>query len=82
MPARGAKQWQQTDARYVSEIRQTTCDPDGRFEFTSVPAGAYYVTAPVTWGVPTRYFTKQEGGMLMKLVIVEDGATVNTVLTY
>jgi hypothetical protein len=70
-----------TDPAYVSTARKTVCDPQGYFVFEKVPDGEYFLTAFVTWGVPGRYFTRQEGGVLMQRITVHGSETKTIVLT-
>lgn len=70
-----------TDPRYTSTVRSTFCDSEGRFTFSSVPDGDYFVIARVVWGIPMQYFTRTEGGTLMHRVKVSSGQIANVVLT-
>lgn len=65
---------------YMETVRQTRCDADGRFSFEEVPDGEYFLTAAITWGIPGRYSTQIEGGVLMQSVKVAGGQTKNIVL--
>ncbi len=71
------------DARLEKYMKQTTADGEGRFEFVNVPAGEYFVTTSVIWGVPTgRYGTiSQQGGTVTKRISVKDGETVKIIIT-
>lgn len=69
-----------TDPDYAAASRTTTCDSQGFFTFHDLPDGDYFVTAKVIWGVPTRYFTRWEGGYLMQHVSVSGGETKDIVL--
>ena len=40
------------DSRFIARIRESICDAQGNFTFASVPAGRWYVSTVVTWGVP------------------------------
>jgi hypothetical protein len=81
MAARGARKWAATDQNYVRNLKQTVCDPQGYFSFENLPDGDYFVTAFVSWSVPTRYFNRLEGGVLMKAVRIENGRAEKVVLT-
>lgn len=70
-----------TDPAYLASARTTACDGQGNFSFTHIPDGDYYLTAFVTWGVPSQYFTIHEGGVLMQRVTVHGGETKDIVLT-
>lgn len=72
----------QTDAAYEANSRTVRCDAQGNFRFENVPDGDYFVTAFVTWGVPTSaYVTATQGGVLMQRVSVSNGETKQIVLT-
>lgn len=81
MAARRVPPLPPADSAYASAVKQDVCDSQGNFTFDHLAAGKYYVTAQVTWGIPTRYFTMTEGGMLMMPVVVTEGATKKVVLT-
>ncbi|MBZ9649997.1 hypothetical protein K9B33_20900 [Sphingobium sp. 3R8] len=66
---------------YSAIAKSVTCDAQGDFEFNDLADGEYYVQSQVTWGVPTRYFTRVEGGLLIQRVRVEGGETKRIVLT-
>lgn len=66
---------------YGDTIRSTRCDAQGDFSFNLVPDGTYYVTAFVVWQVPGRYFSSNQGGVLMERVAVAGGQTKRIVLT-
>lgn len=66
---------------YNAIVRTTTCDSLGNFEFNGLPSGEYFIQSVVSWGVPTRYFTRKEGGVIFLRVKVEGGETKRVVLT-
>ena len=66
---------------YRDVVRQTVCGPDGRFRFTGLPDGSYFVIAEVTWGAPTVYGIEPQGGRMMRRVTVSGGQTSEIVLT-
>ena len=41
------------DPQYFKYEKTTTADSDGRFEFTDLPAGQYYVATKIVWEVPS-----------------------------
>lgn len=61
--------------------RTSACDGAGNFEFSELPSGSYFILAEITWGVPQRGFTLQQGGTLMEKVSVENAATRKIVMT-
>ncbi|MES1927437.1 putative lipoprotein [Salinisphaera sp. T31B1] len=62
---------------YNKYTRQTSCDAQGNFEFTSVADGYFYVTTAITWSV--NYVA--QGGALMQYVDVRGGETEKVVLS-
>lgn len=74
------------DERYSKYRHTKVTDGEGRFEFTDLPAGSYYVISSVTWQVPTRGFggtlhMNPQGGMVMRNVDVHDGAVTEAMLS-
>ena len=64
---------------YNESFRTATCDAQGNFSFTELPAGAYYITTKVFWTVGGSVLP--EGGFLMQKVSVLDGQAQKVVLT-
>lgn len=58
--------------------RSTTADADGRFVFSDIPAGKYYVRTEVTWEVGRHNPT--QGGLVGRLVDVRDGKPNEVIL--
>ncbi len=69
------------DPRYARYIRKTVADGEGRFTFSNVPAGQYYVVARVVWEAPTGYGVAAQGGYVAKEISIEDGKTVDVIVT-
>lgn len=65
------------DPRWVEHMRQTVCDADGRFQFTDVADGAYFVETEVRWFV-ARYGS--QGGPVIAPVTVEGGQAVDLIV--
>jgi len=65
------------DPEYYKYSRTATADGEGRFTFSDVPAGSYYITTEVTWMV--QY--ERQGGALMERVTVADGQKVEVIMT-
>lgn len=65
-------------AEYHDIGKHTNCDAQGKFEFTELPDGDYYIIAPVMWSVGTVY---SEGGNLMEKVSLANGETQKIVMT-
>jgi len=62
--------------------RMVTADGDGRFEFDSLPPGAYLVRTVVTWDAPDPVWgtLTRQGGVVWKHVDVARGATVAVIV--
>jgi hypothetical protein len=58
----------------------TTADGEGRFEFDNLPAGEYYLTCSITWGVPSDLGVMPTGGIAYAKVTVRNGETVKAVV--
>jgi hypothetical protein len=72
------------ESAYFETQRSTTCDAQGRFVFSNVPDGDWFVTTKVTWGAVQggRYsYVATQGGYLMQQVNVSGGQTKDIVLT-
>jgi hypothetical protein len=58
--------------------RTTVADADGRFMFSGLPAGKYYVRTEVTWEIGGYYPT--QGGLVGQPVTIGDGQTKEVML--
>lgn len=58
--------------------RTTVADADGRFMFSGLPAGKYYVRTEVTWEIGGYYPT--QGGLVGQPVTIGDGQTKEVIL--
>src|SRR5699024_5569203 len=56
--------------------RTTTCDAQGNLSFANLPAGHYYIVAPVVWKVGYAV----QGGYLMRSVTLAAGANKHVIL--
>jgi hypothetical protein len=63
------------DPRFAQYTRTTVANGEGRFTFTDVPDGNYYITAPVIWMVEYA-----QGGTLLEPVSVVGGQSVDVVM--
>lgn len=66
------------DPRYTATAKTTHCDARGRFWFSELPDGDYYLTTTVTWR--ERDFGLEQGGHLMRHVHVSTGETKEVLL--
>jgi hypothetical protein len=70
------------DPRYSQYERVATVDMDGRFEFTDLPAGQYYVATKIEWEVPDKNgWTHTAGGWASAMVKVALGEKKKVVAT-
>jgi hypothetical protein len=58
--------------------RMTVADADGRFKFSDLPGGKYYVRTEVTWEIGNYYPT--QGGLVGQLVEIGDGQIKEVIL--
>ncbi|MEN9018068.1 MAG: hypothetical protein ABF331_06145 [Hellea sp.] len=65
------------NSSYINDMRITTCDVDGKFEFNNIPAGVYYLTTRIEWMVGYR----KQGGALMQRLEITEGESKRIVLT-
>lgn len=65
------------DSRYTADYRTTVCDVDGKFKFTNLPDGVYYLITSVTWNVAN----STQGGHLFQKVDLKSGGNLEVVLT-
>jgi len=74
------------DPRYREYVRLKVTDGDGRFEFTNVPPGRYYVLSNVSWTVvqPNRYgpIELPQGGKVVRKVEVKNGEITEAILNF
>jgi len=60
------------------EARRTAiADADGRFQFTELPPGSYYLRTELTWEVP---YHGMQGGVIGRRIEVRDGTSQAVVL--
>jgi hypothetical protein len=70
----------QNDPRYLSTAKTTRCDAKGRFSFSELPDGDYFLTAEVTWR--DRQMGLPQGGYLMQRLHVASGETKDLLLAH
>jgi hypothetical protein len=68
------------DPGYRTTAKTTRCDARGRFSFSELPDGDYYLVATVTWR--DRAFGMESGGSLMQRVHVSTGETKDVLLAH
>jgi len=71
------------DQRIWEYTDKVQADGEGRFEFTKVPAGEYYVWSAVIWYIPAGQYgyPKIQGGNITKKITVKDEEKVRVILT-
>jgi len=68
------------DPAYLGAAKTTHCDARGRFAFTELPDGAYFLVGTVTWR--ERQAGLEQGGYLMQRVQVTTGETKEVLLAH
>jgi hypothetical protein len=66
-----------TDPVYAQSGRTAVADGEGKFTFTNLPSGTYYLTIPVVWMVQD----VRQGGLLMVPVTLADGETKQVIMS-
>lgn len=73
------------DPRWEKYIRTTVADGTGKFEFTKLPAGEYFLECPIFWEVPDESSLyprlKRTGAVLKKQVRIDNSAEVRVIMT-
>jgi hypothetical protein len=62
---------------FAKARRTAVADADGKFRFTNLPAGKYYVHTEVTWEVA---YIGPQGGIVGQLIEVTDGTPAEVIL--
>jgi hypothetical protein len=69
------------DPRYAATARTLRCDARGRFAFSALPDGDYFLVAQVTWK-EGRYLVLEQGGYLMQRVRIQTGESKDVLLAH
>ncbi len=71
------------DPRYQKYVRVKTSDGDGKFEFTDLPPGQYYVLSKVTWFAYSSRLQMNElqGGSVVMKIEVKNGVVADAILS-
>lgn len=56
------------DRKFMAQIRDTICDAQGNFTFSSVPSARWYVSTAVTWGIPHIEQPGERAGPITSLI--------------
>lgn len=75
------KKLEASDPRIEAYIKTTIADGSGRFKFSDVPDGAYFVTTKITWEVASGAIPTVTGGVVTKRVQVKDGQSIDIIVT-
>ena len=63
---------------FAKARRTKVADADGRFKFSDLPAGKYYVLTEVTWEIGD--YNPTQGGLVGQVVEIRDGQITEVVL--
>lgn len=63
---------------FIQARRTTIADAEGRFHFSRLPSGSYYVRTDVTWEVG--HSEPTQGGLVGRIAEVKDGEATEVVL--
>jgi hypothetical protein len=67
------------DPRLSQYVKIAQADGEGRFQFSEIPAGNYYLACYITWEIPDQILP--EGGWVVKSVNLQEGSNIQIVLT-
>ena len=72
------------DERIYSAVRSTQADSKGRFSFSGIPGGNYFLYTAIYWEVPSRgpgSYASRTGGRIWKSIAVANGEQATIILT-
>ena len=74
------------DPRYLNHVYKADFDPQGQFKFENIPAGNYYISAPIFWMEEIKLadgsiLMKRQGRFICKEIHVDDNQTLVTNIT-
>jgi len=72
---------QEADSRGDQYAVRTIANGEGRFGFEHLPAGQYYLTCAIHWGVPGNIGVLPAGGIAYAKVTVPENGTVAAIVT-
>ncbi|WP_395117211.1 hypothetical protein ACFCQI_12630 [Rhodanobacter sp. FW102-FHT14D06] len=75
-------QFNPDSSAYLQTLKKSTCDAQGNFSFTGLPAGNYVIVSVLAWTIPGQEFAPPQGGALMKSVTLKDGENTRIILTH
>ena len=72
------------DSRYSKNVFVKISDGDGKFEFTEIPPGKYYIVSRVTWSIfePNQFgpIERIQGGKVAREIEVKNGSVTEAIL--
>ncbi len=83
----GKEWWSKVGTKYKAGIiippsknfrktrRTTIADAEGKFEFSGLPAGRYYIRTNITWWTGAKYEIMPQGGFVGQMVTVTRGSS-------
>lgn len=75
---KGGRKLSPADPRYLVSIRAAVADSDGRFKFTNVANGEYFLSGVVIWQADRRWLS--QGGPIAKVISVLDDKDLEVVV--
>lgn len=79
--AKGADIKDEVERQIAQDHRFTRCDVDGRFSFSNLPPGEYFVETGISWTPPDPDLLIPTGGMISRRITVRENQTTEVTLT-